>query len=154
VHFSCTSSTLDQLINELKLTYLDPNATGLIDGTTEAALKRVLDFIQGPRWNASQHARIEITHPSPERDNIIDDAPVDDNGRLRLNVNLLTSGSRTIIEEEIKNQVASNSFTDSLLRKYLKKIGIKHARDHGKNKEKLMNHTFFLQKPDLLMSVL
>ncbi len=54
------------------------NATGLIDETTEAALKRVLDFIQGSRWKASQHAHIEMTHPSPQRDNIIDDEPVDD----------------------------------------------------------------------------
>jgi len=76
--FSCTSSTLDQLINELKIAYLDLNATGLIDETTEAALKRVLDFIQGSRWKASQHAHIEMTHPSPQRDNIIDDEPVDD----------------------------------------------------------------------------
>jgi len=71
----------------------------VVDGTTEAALKAVLDFIQVSQRDASQWTPVEIIPLSSQEENIIESEPVDE--RIRLNVDLLTSGSSTAVEEEI-----------------------------------------------------
>jgi hypothetical protein len=119
--FLCTSSTSDQLLNELKDTVLDPNSTVLIEEMTAAALKTVFDFVHGPRWDAIREAPVEIVPPLLQEENILENEPVDEDGQIQLHFSLLMSGSTTLAEEQIKYQVANNSITNTLIWKYLEK---------------------------------
>jgi hypothetical protein len=53
---------------------------------------------------------------------------VNEDKQVNTNVNLLISGSTTLIEEQIKLQVFENLLTDTLPKKYLERIGIKPAK--------------------------
>lgn len=105
-----------------------------------AALKAVLHIEKGPQWNQSQWAAT-TTIPLPPQE--IEAAPlslippnidaaeneqVNEDKQVNTNVNLVISGSTTLIEEQIKLQVFENLLTDTLPKKYLERIGIKPAK--------------------------
>jgi hypothetical protein len=134
--FSCTSSATDQLLNEVKKAYLDPNSRGLINDATASALKTVLDVVQGPTWDLMANSH-EVPSPAiftaenvlePSAENEIED-----------NVRLLTSGNTTVVEADLKAQIDNHALTDDMLRSYLEKIGIKPVRDKKRNEEKFKN---------------
>ncbi len=73
------------MLHEVKKTYLDPKSRSLINEATVAALKIVLDNVQGPKWDitANIHEALLQQAPTPTviaANNVLQPAETDDAG--------------------------------------------------------------------------
>jgi hypothetical protein len=144
---SCTSSSTDRLLFELKKIALDSTTCSEIDPVTKDALTAVLNSVHGEGWN--RQAPITAATPPPvqeeqatpeidvaddsERHTIIAGEDID----LNMQLLFMSSEASTAFEEQLKIQIADNSLTDAVLKVYLEKNGITPIRDKKKNVEKL-----------------
>lgn len=113
--FSCTSSTTDQLLNAMKKIYLDTKTHNLISEVIAASLKLVLDTVQGPSWdeNVPTHKSPQ-SQPTPAIDATGDILPPEfedgwANSDIVSNIKLLTSGTMSTVEFELKEQIVNNT---------------------------------------------
>jgi len=94
-----------------------------------AALKIVLDNVQGPKWDitANIHEALLQQAPTPTviaANNVLQPAETDDAGgvdQIEVNVWLLTSGNTSNVELDLKAQISDHTMTEEVLRSYLEK---------------------------------
>lgn len=141
--FSCTSSSSDLLILELKQILLDRTTSSLLDQETSDALEYVLDFVHGKGWNQrapilqapqqpqQQECEPMSTSAEPTTPLVENITPLPENNEneslhdvIETNIMLFTSGMITDFEVELKSQVTSYSLDDAVVKIYLEKIGI------------------------------
>jgi hypothetical protein len=138
--FSCTSSTSDNLLMEIKNMALDSNVCHLIDEETANSLETILNVVYGIRWERNQ-ANSSASMPSnanPQQE-LTDSRFLIYKDNIAMNVQLLMSGDalQTGLEDRIKSQILENTIRDDALKAYLEKIGIKPVKDRKKNLEKM-----------------
>jgi hypothetical protein len=147
--FSCTSSASDNLLAEVKKMMLNPESCMLTDFEA-CTFMSTLNLIHGIGWDRDMVALPPPTQAqhisTPSLVPAMDDVAVSSNAAnnevedLELNLQLLMSGESINdgLEEQLKNELESNTMVEQVLKAYLEKIGIKSAKDQKKNAEKFL----------------
>lgn len=126
---SCTSSTSDTLLAELKKMILEQRTSTLIDHDTADALVPVLNVVYGVGWDRDTYfnnpsaSEVVVAHSIPEDE-------VNETDEICANVLILLSGEGNgEVEDELKHQISCNILSDEILKRYFEKIGHKTVKD-------------------------
>ena len=147
--FAFTSSASDNLLAEVKKMIISEEMQNFVDGNTWEALFSILTIIYGVGWDRKE---MDLAMPSatipvpPIPNNEVVEAEPDsavvpvliDGMDINANVQILMSGEalNTGLEDELNQQISSNTITEGVLRAYLEKIGLKAVKERKKNLDK------------------
>jgi len=146
--FSFTSSTLDNLLMELKKNLLDPKLFMLIEENTKVATKHVLDAIYGRGWDHGAPTQQDITPSSQEtslEENMESLNIPGDGDSIQNHVSLLMSGD-LLTENHLRERISYNLLSNEELKRYLENIGLRPVKERKKNAEKIIK--WLNEKPE------